>query len=43
MMKVEQRSVIKFLHTKKFDFSEIIAEFALVYGKQVDAKKTLAC
>jgi hypothetical protein len=43
MTEVEQRSVIKFLHTKKFNCSEIIAEFASVYGKQVYAKKTLAC
>jgi hypothetical protein len=36
---VEQRSVIKFLRTKKFSLSGIVAEFASVSEEQASAKK----
>jgi hypothetical protein len=33
--------VIKFLHTKKFNFSAIVAELAPAYGEQTYAKKAV--
>jgi ABC-type proline/glycine betaine transport system substrate-binding protein len=41
MTEVEQRYVIKFLHTTKFSLSEIVAEFASVDGEQASAKKAV--
>jgi hypothetical protein len=41
MTEVEQREVIKFLHTKRFNLSGIVAELALVSGEQAHAEKAV--
>jgi hypothetical protein len=41
MSEIEKRYVIRFRSAKKFALDRIVAELALVYGEQADAKKAV--